>query len=109
MSILLALAVLAQDPAVAETTPTEAPVETPAPAEKPKVAQNDSIVVTGEQAPENKLTCRMEKPVGSTIKKRVCRTAAQIKAEAAAARSRFGEMRAGQGADEAAAAEVRSN
>lgn len=120
MSILMAFAVLAHGAAVAETAPSETtvettapaeaatPVETTPPAEEPKVAQAD-IVVTGEQDEDTKVTCRMEKPVGSSIKKRVCRTGAQAKAEAAAARSRFGEMRGGQSSSEAAAKEVRSN
>lgn len=47
-------------------------------------SSGDDIVVTGEVEEPEKMICRREKVIGSTIKQRICRTESQIKAEAEA-------------------------
>lgn len=109
MSFLLVLAALAQDPAPATNTPAEPVIDTQAEAASPETAEEDDIVVTGEKDPDTKKICRLEKPVGTSIKKRVCRTMGQIRAEAASARARFGDMQSAQGARDAASPDARGN
>ncbi len=50
------------------------------------VDEDDDIVVSGEAPKPEPVRCRYEKVIGSGIKKKICRTESQIKAEAAAAR-----------------------
>ena len=90
---ILAL-ILAQAAPVAEeaqaATETESPAADPAgevDAPQDVKAASQTIVVTGEKDEDNAMICRKEKVIGSNIPKRVCRTAAQIKAEAEAAKS----------------------
>ncbi len=60
-------------------------------------SQDREIVVEGEAPKPEPVRCRYEKVIGSGIKKKICRTESQIKAEAASARNAAntmaGEMR----------------
>lgn len=54
-------------------------------------SQSSGTAVTADKTPheESKLICEMERPVGSNIPKRVCRTQAQIDKERADAQDRM--------------------
>lgn len=70
---------------------------------------DESIVVTGEADDDNIVRCRYEKKIGTSIKKKICRTVAQAKAEAEAARRAFSDMAARRRVDDAAIPALRSN
>ena len=57
-------------------------------------SQSSGTAVTAEKTPheEAKLICEMERPVGSNIPKRVCRTQAEIDRERAAAQDKIREI-----------------
>lgn len=52
----------------------------------------EDILVEGEAPKPEPMRCRSEKVIGSGIKKKICRTESQIKAEAAGARNAANNM-----------------
>ena len=90
-NLLLAMVLQASGPAATEAT--EMGAEIPAPstptenvedASQGVVPEDEEIVVSGEVEKPEAMKCRYEKPIGSGIRKRVCRTESQMKAEAEA-------------------------
>jgi hypothetical protein len=63
-----------------------------APASKAPVKAQSGAAATGVAADDQKLICQMERPVGSNIPKRVCRTQAQIDRERESAQDKIREM-----------------
>lgn len=93
-----ATAVSAEDLEPESALPTQAtPPEDSEDASSGVADDNDDIVVSGEAPKPEQKICHYEKTIGSGIKKKVCRTESQIKAEAVAARNNAntmsGEMR----------------
>lgn len=50
----------------------------------PTETDGEDIIVSGDAVEPEKVICRREKVIGSTIKKQICRTESQIKEEAEA-------------------------
>lgn len=65
-------------------------------AKEPNESENDEIIVEGEAPKPEPVRCRSEKVIGSGIKKKVCRTESQIKAEAESGRNAARAMAADQ-------------
>lgn len=86
----------------AETSsPTETSAEQPTPGEP---TEAEDIVVTGEPDDDDKLICRTEKKIGTNIKKKVCRTAREVRLEAEAAKAFARDLSTHQNHSQAAAA-----
>ena len=79
VSVLLLASACATSTAPAGTAPVKA----------------QSGAATGVAADDQKLICQMERPVGSNIPKRVCRTQAQIDRERESAQDKMREMQQG--------------
>lgn len=98
MSFAMMLLLVAQAAPTAEDTPaptTEVEAVDPdAASGDPETGEaSEDIVVEGSKPAEKKVICRKEKPLGSNIKKRVCRTVEQEMTDAKNARDFHGRAR----------------
>lgn len=107
LELLLPLMLQASAEPQSEAAPAAAEVVEQAPpadsAEDADQSVVPDIVVTGEAQKPEPVRCRLEKTIGSGIKKKICRTESQIKAEALAGRNNANVMAREQQARSAAA------
>ena len=93
--LLSGQAVEAQDPPPEVVIEPE--VEVPA-----TVEAEEDIVVEGAKVPKPKMICKKERPTGSGIARKICRTEAQIAQDAKDARSAHGNVQRRQDGEAAA-------
>jgi hypothetical protein len=85
--VLCSLFLLASACATSSTSSGAAPLQTPS-----RAASAPAAASKPTASDDDKLICEMERPVGSNIPKRVCRTQAQIDREREAAQDKMREL-----------------